>query len=76
MQMPPALVNPAIVSGPNTPVSVLPPPHVRTARSGSLSSLPFEGANYFFPEKISEVPLSPLMAPGARSARSSMAGTN
>ncbi|RXW17337.1 hypothetical protein EST38_g8523 [Candolleomyces aberdarensis] len=75
MQMPPGLVNPAIASGPNTPVSVLPPPHVRTARSGSLSSLPFDSTNYFsFPEKIAEVPISPLGGPGTRSGRSSMVG--
>lgn len=73
MQMPPVIVNPTIVSGPSTPVSVHPPPHVRTARSGSLSSLSFEASNYFvFPEKIAEVPVPP----GARSARSSVVGTN
>lgn len=60
----------SLVSGPNTPITTHPPPLVRTVRSGSVNSLPYDAAGFFnFTEKTAEVPLT-----GHRSGRSSIAG--
>lgn len=70
--MPPVSVSSSssLVSGPNTPITTHPPPLVRTVRSGSVNSLPFDSAGFFnYTEKAAEVPIT-----GHRSGRSSIPG--